>query len=266
MALGADRESLALEISELMPNKSAVEGAIRYADRQKRRTLVQKLSEIAEEKLEEELKEVDEEEGVQEVIEIEESHHSHTRIRSDLLEVMTNDNISLKPKPIGKAEEDSNSRYNSDDSDSEPVRQIMSRQTEENSNEDSNSVTLKPKAVTFSKQSKVNPFKVTQKEPKQDKRKRARDSSDESDNESNNGFEQFYSDMKQIIRDENSDIDDEGELEVIGRRQFKLLDTTERKEWAKSGTKKRKAVNKECDTTTNKENAKNKITKFFTRN
>ncbi|CAG2119159.1 unnamed protein product, partial [Medioppia subpectinata] len=62
MALGADREALAVEISHLMPNKRAVEGAIKFAERQKRRTLAQKLSEIAEQKLVEELNELSDDE------------------------------------------------------------------------------------------------------------------------------------------------------------------------------------------------------------
>jgi len=41
-----------MEIAYLMPNERAVEGAIKFAERQRHRSLAQKLSEIAQQKLE----------------------------------------------------------------------------------------------------------------------------------------------------------------------------------------------------------------------
>lgn len=46
LALGADREALALEIAKIMPNRGALEGAVRYAERQKHRSLAMKLIEM----------------------------------------------------------------------------------------------------------------------------------------------------------------------------------------------------------------------------
>ena len=265
MALGADRESLAVEICRLMPNKTAVEAAIKLAERQKRRTLVQTLSQIAEQKLEEELNQLeDEEEDVQE---IRQTTHLSINMRSET-EVTKNSDFQLKPKPLRRVEEESNSRLNSDESDSDSNlnERLWKRNVSQAEEEDSNSVSLKPKPVAIPKHSNGNPFKVTQKESKREnKRKRERDSSEESDDEEpdERGFDLYFSDMKNIIKVEYPDIEDEEELKVIAMRQYKQLDSKERNDYIKRELKKKR---KNDDTNpTNKENT-NKITKFFTRN
>ena len=256
MALGADRETLTEEISKLMPNKTAVEGAIKLAEKQQRRTLIVKLSQIAEQKDEEELNREEEEEEEEEIHEIRQTTHMSVNMRTDI-EVEEN-SFQLKPKPMKTREESSTSAVNSDDSDV--------------NDEDSNSISLKPKPVDIQKHSNINPFKVTQKESMRGNRsKRGRNSdSEDSDNDSHisQAFQRFYSEMKQIIKDDNSDVEDEEELKAIAMRQFKELDSDERKEWAKSEArpKKRKTKTEIYDKTlTDKEN-KSKITKFFTRN
>ena len=262
MALGADRESLAVEVCNLMPNKTAVEGAIKYAEKQQRRTLVQKLSEIAEQKLEEELNQSEDEEEVQE---IRETGHMSLNLRAQI-EVQTN-SYELKPKPM-RSKEISNSKDNSDDSDSDS--NIRGQQIAEEvsvDDEDSDSVSLKPKRVQIQKHSNGNPFKVTQKESiRENRRKRGRDS-EESDHElDSQGFQRFYSEMKQIIREDNSDVDDEEELQTIAMRHFKELDLEERKGWAKSKKKRPKSKSENCDKDLTNKTEKYKITKFFTTN
>ena len=266
MALGADRESLALEVSNLMPNKSAVEAAIKYADRQQRRTLVQQLTQIAEQKLEEEINQIEDEEEVEEVQQIKERTHLSLNLRTEI-EMKTNTSIQLKPKPMRKVDGPSNSRYNSDDTDSDTERGLKN---EESMDEDSNSVSLKPKRIQIPKHSNGNPFKVTQESIRSKRSKRERDSSDDSDDEETvpQGFQSFYSEMKQIIKDDNSDAEDEEQLKTIALRQFRELDSDEKKGWThkEGNNKKRKTKSNSCDqNVTNKENT-NKITKFFTRN
>ncbi|OTF81844.1 WD domain containing protein, partial [Euroglyphus maynei] len=49
LSLGAERESLALEVAKLLPNSQALEGAVRYAERQRHRSLAMKLVEMIQE-------------------------------------------------------------------------------------------------------------------------------------------------------------------------------------------------------------------------
>jgi len=278
MALGADRESLAVEISHLMPNKRAVEGAIKFAERQKRRTLAQKLAEIAEQKLAEELNQLSDEDV--EVIDETSEMPSKLRIRS-IEDRQTANEFQLKPKPMRKGSAVAEERES--DSDSESIVNTNVIETAEDiysdDNSNSNSVSLKPKAVSITReQSRGNPFKVTQNT--RNKRKKGGESSDEDDGDGDDtcdgqAFRNYYKHMKQIIRDDNSDVEDEEEVVTIAKDRFRELDRTERQGWASGGgpraqpkkQRKGKADKTDPKTITNKENASNKkITNFFTKN
>ncbi|CAG2109174.1 unnamed protein product, partial [Medioppia subpectinata] len=281
MALGADREALAVEISHLMPNKRAVEGAIKFAERQKRRTLAQKLSEIAEQKLVEELNELsDDEEEVEVIDEPNPRMASNSRIPS--IEDRTA-GFQLKPKAMRRGGD----AQDVESDDSESIIDVKSaRKTDTNDDDncitddddDSNSVSLKPRVMNVTKQQmKGNPFKVTQ---NQRKTKRKQNSSDESDGDDEDGddrsgdgraFGHYYAAMKHIIKDDNSDVESETEVKQIARDRFRELDAAERKGWATGagdgkGGRKRQRKAKPDINATNKENTKNKITNFFTKN
>ncbi len=274
MALGADRESLALEIANLMPNPRAVEGAIKYAERQRRRSLAQKLSEIAQQKLEEELNdELDNNED--ECEEIEQKSNQFIRNNNKL---QSNDDLQLKPKPLRKEPqmlENSSSKFQASESESDAeVKTVTNTRSltpdiDEQEEDNSNSLSLKPKAVKKVTINKSNPFKVSNNSVNRINNKRKKDSDDSEDEisddeeKSRDGFKRFYKEMKQIIKDDNSDVEDEQDLIEIAKQQFNQLDSSERKSWAKE---KRKAKRNNSEIITKSEVNENKITKFFKRN
>jgi hypothetical protein len=259
-----------------MPNPRAVEGAIKYAERQRRRSLAQKLSEIAQQKLEEELNdEFDNNEDECEVIE----QKSNQFIRNSNV-LQSNDDLQLKPKPLRKEPqmlEDSNSKFQASESESDAeVKTVTNTRSktpdideqEEDEDNSNDSLSLKPKAVKKVTINKSNPFKVSNNSVNRinNKRKKDSDSEDEiSDDEekSRDGFKRFYKEMKQIIKDDNSDVEDERDLIEIAKQQFNQLDSSERKSWAKD---KRKTKRNNSEIVTKSEVNENKITKFFKRN
>ncbi|RWS02221.1 WD repeat and HMG-box DNA-binding protein 1-like protein [Dinothrombium tinctorium] len=133
LALGDNSECLALEIANLMPNKSSLELAIRYALQRKKMGLTKKIAELVEQNRDSSEAVGDGDEFEEEIGESFSKHNSHkesevTRSKSDIV---------IKPKPIKKSSQKASS--NDDDSASKP----------------------KPKPVKSSVMHSTNPFKIS---------------------------------------------------------------------------------------------------------
>jgi len=168
--------------------------------------------------------------------------------------------------------ENSNSIFQASDSESDAGIEAMNDERSikpDDGQEDTNCNdldSLKPKPVKQVIHNKGNPFKVSDNGVKRKSIKRKKDSDcgqDESDHEESDesGFKRFYEQMKEIIKNDNSDVEDE-DLIKIAKQQFRQLDSNERKSWAKDKSTKRIA---KSDNSNNKING-NKITNFFKRN
>ncbi|XP_054153902.1 WD repeat and HMG-box DNA-binding protein 1-like [Oppia nitens] len=300
MSLAADRESLALEVSRLMPNEASVVGAIRFAQKQQRMTLIEKLKEIALQKHEEEVNgESDDEEAeaeVQEIVEVNTQTSSTYRIQS-LESQQARDDIRLRPKSLrkrgggGETTVETIEEEISDDNDSVVSNGGDNRVGDDFDNDDnSNSLTLKPKQIQITKAESrggSNPFKVTaQKATTKQQMKRKKivhhsDGDDDDDNESDGescdgqAFEYYYEQNRARIRDDNSDVDEEDDCIRIAKQQFRQLDALDRKRWSKnalqqksrrsSSSSKRQRKSSSVKENNNNQTTK-KITNFFTKN
>jgi hypothetical protein len=264
LALGADRESLAMEIAYLMPNQLAVEGAIKYAQ-SRHRSLAQKLTEVAQQKLDEELNELE-----YQYQETNQDELGPLPGKSSVINVVKNPNeVNLKPKPMKQESveiENSNSRQYASDSESGSELNTLDEDTNTN---DSNA--LKPKVVKGAPTKQGNPFKVVNNNSKRRTNSKAKsDSSDsdedyESDHRSKTGFQQYFEEMYEQIQEDNSDVEDEEKLRAIAKEQYQALDSKEKKEWTKkaSSNSKRKANHDRSEKRKKSKQAGNSVAKFF---
>lgn len=184
LALGADRESVAVEVAQLLQTGQAVEGVMRYAHQKRKTALVEKLQEVVNEK---EQNEVEETEEV--------GSFSAFEMASQPMQFITkiDDNDVLRPKSLkdktnkntAEVDEDIEDVQENELSDVEIKQEVEDINDEFNENtNDSGSIELKPKIGL--KKKAENPFKATKKSSKSgSKRKRLyRDSEeDNSDDE-----------------------------------------------------------------------------------
>lgn len=238
MAVNTNCESLALEIGYMMPNNTALEGAIRYASVKKRTGLAQKLGEIAEEK---QIEQSVPEEEVEEFIPV---PNRFTAINVE----KTSENFDLKPKPITRNLRNKDRVLENSSSSEEELEEKESTRVDSNNSDDEE--TLRPKKMK-SKTKTTNPFKLSAKS-----KKRIRPIDDDDDDL---GFEAFFDEMKNTFEEDNSDLD-EADLRDLMLDHFNRLEREEREEWTSKAIK--------CDKTQIKKKKKDvkKLTDYYRKN
>ncbi|KAH9425122.1 chromosome transmission fidelity 4 [Dermatophagoides pteronyssinus] len=197
IALGAERESLALEMAKLLPNSQALEGAVRYAERQRHRSLAMKLVEMIQEGDEnddadddqnsdvelQELMSKKNAERLRQLLKDDNRHDSTNLISLTKIDQSNNSNYtSLKPKSL------KNSTKNQERS--VPLTIVSDDDNDDNGqNIEEEEDALRPKKLALPSNQK-NPFKVqNHNRPKNNlnsnKRKQIEESDDDDDNVKN---------------------------------------------------------------------------------
>lgn len=261
--MGAGRESLAQEIAYLMPNQSAVEGAVKYAHSKNYRNLAQKLVEVAQQKLDEE---------ANEALENAQNEHGDYFSQNPGKDSLVNrqsysDDVQLKPKsfknpPVDVVEESSNSKFTAENyqrSDSETETKTSFAGALLDDQDSNDSFSLKPKRVENGTR-KGNPFKINN-DVKKLIKIRSRNSDDDDDDDSSEdeefdkklAFDCYYEEMRDKIHEDNSDVEDEDELLKVAKKQFNLLDHKTKK---KLMTKANNSKKRKCNENNNENNMK----------
>jgi hypothetical protein len=227
MAVGSNCEGLGLEIASLMPNKKAVDAAIRYALSKKCTALAEKLSEVAFEKEAETLNEGEEVYSTEP-----QEFHNPAPSKSSVVFTEKSTEGVLKPKSL-KLNRGGHGDVESSDEESEEVITTVNGESSEESEEEEEVTSLKPKAVKLPAKTSLNPFKIAARGAAV-KRSNAKDSDEENQNDSSNAdaFRAYFKDVRDELQEENEDMDDD-ELEVVARDGFDSLTADERKQWTK---------------------------------
>lgn len=227
MAVGSNCEALALEVAALMPNKKAVDAAIRYSLQKKCTALAEKLGEIALDKEAELLNEV---EGPTEP----EEFHRPAPSKSSVVFVdrsMAGD--VLKPKSLKINSRSGGDAVSSDDEVEEVITTVSGDFSEAESEEEEETTVLRPKAVKLPPKCSLNPFKIAAQGASKKRTRHGNDSDEENMSQSPDvGFLHFFKEMREIFQNDNEDMDEE-ELQVAARDDFDSLSVDERKRWAK---------------------------------
>lgn len=246
--MGAGRESLAQEIAYLMPNQSAVEGAVKYAHSKNYRNLAQKLVDVAQQKLDEEANE-----AVEHAQNDNGDYFSQNPGKDSMVNRQSySDDVQLKPKsfknlPVDDVEESSNSKFTTENyqpSDSETETKTSFAGALLDDQDSNDSFSLKPKRVENGTR-KGNPFKINNEMKKLTKirsRNSDDDSSEDEEFDKKLAFDCYYEEMRDKIHEDNSDVEDEDELLKVAKKQFNLLDQKTKKKWMTkaNNSKKRK--------------------------
>lgn len=218
LALGAERESLALEVARLLPNSQALEGAVRYAERQRHRSLAMKLVEMIQEGDDNGNNDDDDDDQNSDV----ELQELMTKKNADRLRKLLKDNCdarqdsaslislakidqsnnlsnhytSVKPKSLRKSTTEPEQRTNG------PITIISDDDDDNDQDEDD---ILRPKKLTISANEK-NPFKVRNHQKNnssnQGKRKQIEESDDDHVHSGDNDEDQII-----INNDDNEDLE-----------------------------------------------------------
>lgn len=261
-----------------MPNRSAIEGAVRYAERQQHRSLAMKLIEMMQDEetpdgsdedevnSDTELQELMLRKGADRARELlsveaeEESQSSSSRMvalskfGSDSCGASNSGFVQLKPKAMGPRGGQNSISVQStpaeeDDMDGEVV-------AIDDDDENANDGCLRPKRVDLvnNKENAKNPFKVSEKAKKSAnqriresalKRKQYEEEDEEEiievdeEEEEDSGFMCYFKTNREtLIHDNIDDIEVEADLVKIAKANYAKLSEAEKKKWQKLATKK----------------------------
>lgn len=280
---------MALEIARLLPNGQALEGAVRYAERQRFRSLALKLVDMMQDFEDELVQEEDEQNSdteieklmtkkqadkIREILKDKNDQNSMISLVKDSdQEIFT----SLKPKSMKKDEK----KYENNEKESEDIENIIEDNVEASPIEKSN---------YENRTGHRNPFSV-----QKNKRKQIDSDEDDSTNADLNecdliriqenvdvanlincdddddddvGFKYFFEENRlRLFEEQTEEIEDEENLLIIAKAKYEQLTLKQKTKWRKKALKSEKISKKSKLIKTSNQSIEksNKITNFFTK-
>ncbi|KAF7495833.1 WD repeat and HMG-box DNA-binding protein 1 [Sarcoptes scabiei] len=269
IALGGERENLALEIARLLPNGQALEGAVHFEDE-----LVQEEDEQNSDTEIEKLMTKKQADKIREILKDKNDQNSMISLVKDSdQEIFT----SLKPKSMKKDEK----KYENNEKESEDIENIIEDNVEASPIEKSN---------YENRTGHRNPFSV-----QKNKRKQIDSDEDDSTNADLNecdliriqenvdvanlincdddddddvGFKYFFEENRlRLFEEQTEEIEDEENLLIIAKAKYEQLTLKQKTKWRKKALKSEKISKKSKLIKTSNQSIEksNKITNFFTK-